>query len=92
MKINLLFLIGIFIWSLLANGQNYPSIHSSKKVIDIRDGSDFYEAEWTLAPEVKPDVYTSNKVGEKVTFYTDLDSISVVLKKDTEFNFFVIFR
>jgi len=45
---------------------------------------------WRINTKLKPDVFTSNKVGKRVTFCSDIDSISCVLAKNTEFNFGVL--
>lgn len=67
-----------------------PVIHSRIDVIDIRDGNEFIKGNWSLAPEAKPDIYTSNKIGEFVTFYTDLDSISYKIHPDSIYNFIIL--
>ena len=41
-------------------------------------------------PEYKPDVFTSNKIGERVTFYTDLDSISFVVESIAVHDFIIL--
>ncbi|MFK8102977.1 MAG: transglutaminase-like domain-containing protein [Saprospiraceae bacterium] len=67
-----------------------PVIHSNVEIIDIRNGSELSRGAWTLAPEVKPDVYTSGKRGEWVTFYTDVDSIRYKIHPDSVFNFVIL--
>lgn len=67
-----------------------PIIASTSELIDIRDGDEFIANAWTLAPEYKPDVYTSNKIGQVVTFYTDLDSISYTIHQDSVYDFIIL--
>ena len=67
-----------------------PIIHATTNLVDIRDGNEFSKGEWTLALEYKPDVYTSGKIGETVTFYTDVDSISCVVHPDSVFDFIIL--
>ncbi|OFZ56396.1 MAG: hypothetical protein A3D92_04515 [Bacteroidetes bacterium RIFCSPHIGHO2_02_FULL_44_7] len=67
-----------------------PVIYSSVDTLDIKDGNEFRPSQWTLVPEIRPDVYTSNRLGERVTFYTDSDSISWVLRKDVVFDFVIV--
>ena len=69
-----------------------PVILASSDKIDIRNGKDFSRGNWTLAPDYRPDIYTSNKVGERITFYTDLDSISCVLDKNKPFDFIILYH
>lgn len=67
-----------------------PSIKASSAIVDIRDGDQFQKASWKISPEIKPDIYTTNALGKKVTFYTDKDSISVLITKNTVFEFIIV--
>lgn len=69
---------------------NTPIILSTVNAIDIKNGNDFSKGEWFLAPEYKPDIYTSNKIGEFVTFYTDIDSISFKIHQDSIYDFIIL--
>lgn len=71
-------------------GQNLPVITASSKLVDIREGKDFYEQNWQIMPEYNPDVYESNKIGERVTFYTDQDSISYQIHPDSTYDFVIL--
>lgn len=70
--------------------QTLRVITASNAMVDVRDGKDFYEQNWKITPEFKPDVYESNKIGEWVTFYTDIDSISFKIHPDSIYNFIII--
>jgi hypothetical protein len=70
--------------------KNIPIIKATSKKIDIRDGNDFKKQYWTLSPELNPDIYETSSLGQKVTFITDKDSITVKIKKDTKFDFIVL--
>ncbi len=81
----------MFVISLSLKSQTeLPIIHSKIDVIDIRNGNELVEGNWSLAPEAKPDIYTSNKIGEFVTFYTDLDSIRYRIHPDSVYNFVIL--
>ncbi len=67
-----------------------PVIHANSKLVDIKVGDKLNKKTWTIMPEYKPDVYKAYKVGEKVTFYTDIDSISVTVDEKTAFNFIIL--
>lgn len=67
-----------------------PVVNSKIDVIDIKDGDELFPRSWSLAPHVKPDIYTSNKIGEYVTFYTDMDSISYLIHPDSVYNFVIV--
>lgn len=88
-KINISFLFILFFG--IINGQSkLPIIKATSDLINIQNGDEYTEGNWTLYPEARPDVYTSNKVGETITFYSDVDSISCVLSRDVPFNFIIL--
>ncbi len=70
--------------------QKLPIIRASSKMVDIRDGKNFIKANWTISPELKPDVFTTSNKNEKVTFYTDLDSISFTVDPNKKYNFIIL--
>lgn len=75
--------------SSLIFGQS-KTIKASSTSVDIRDGENFIKNAWTISPEINPDVYTTSSNGKKVTFYTDLDSISVTVTPTTQFDFVIL--
>lgn len=91
MNRNLLSILLCLFCSIAFGQSKLTVIKSNVKAIDIKDGNELSIGEWSLAPEVHPDVYTSNKIGENVTFYTDLDSISFLIHPDSIYNFVVLF-
>ena len=66
------------------------TIKAHSKLVDIRDGNNFRKNAWTISPEVKPDVYKTSSKGQKVTFYTDIDSITVNITATTKFDFVIL--
>lgn len=88
-KISLLVLFSL-VGQLLMAQKSIPTIKSTLKKIDVRDGKNFKKQSWTISPELNPDVYETASLGQKVTFITDKDSITVKIKEDTEFNFIVL--
>ena len=88
-KITLITVLSLFVQFLFAQ-KNIPIIKATSKKIDVRDGKNFRKQSWTISPEINPDVYETSSLGQKVTFITDKDSITVKIKKDTEFNFIVL--
>jgi len=83
-KLNFLLVLFITGQSLFAQ-QNLPIIRATSKIVDIRDGDDFQKANWTISPKLKPDIYQTNN--KKVTFYTDLDSITFKVKPNQKYSF-----
>lgn len=91
MKIKIsLIIIFTLVGQLIIAQQNTPIINASSKKIDVRDGKIFKKQSWNISPELNPDIYETSSLGQKVTFITDKDSITVKIKKDTEFNFIVL--
>ena len=86
----------IFTSALILSGQilfaqeKLPTIKATSKTVDIRDGDNFKKASWTISPELKPDIFTTNSIGKKVTFYTDKDSISIKITPTTKFDFIIL--
>jgi len=91
MKIKItLIIIFSFVGQFIYAQKNIPIIKSTSKKVDIRDGKNFKKQWWTISPELNPDIYETNSLGQKVTFITDKDSISVEIKKDTKFDFVIL--
>ncbi|HKQ54220.1 MAG TPA: DUF4932 domain-containing protein [Pyrinomonadaceae bacterium] len=75
-----------------AQQANLPVIKSNVNVISIQDGAELKKNFWTLAPEAKPDVYEAQLTGgrpHKVTFITDVDSISFTVELGKKYDFII---
>lgn len=70
--------------------EKLPVIKAHSLKVDIRDGDELRKEYWTISPELNPDEYTSPKLGQRVVFYTDLDSIAVTLQETTVFDFIIL--
>ncbi|MCX6305808.1 MAG: hypothetical protein NT040_12665 [Bacteroidetes bacterium] len=81
--------LGIFLTerSLCAQ-QTLQVIKANSKIVDIKDGKTFKKGTWTIIPEAKPDVYKTS--AKRVTFYTDLDSITFKVNPKNEYNFVIL--
>lgn len=89
MKKVAIFLSVFFIFTQFSNAQ-IKTIRAKSDMVSIRDGNDFQKDSWTISPDISLDVYTTSSKGQKVTFYTDLDSISVKISPKTAFNFIIL--
>lgn len=89
LKLKIVFVLYVFLTgpSLCAQ-QSLQVIKANSKTVDIKDGNTFKKGAWTVVPEAKPDVYKTS--GKRVTFYTDLDSISFSVKPKHEYNFVIL--
>lgn len=59
-------------------------------MVSIRDGKNFYQDTWTISPEADPDVYDSENAVKKITFYTDIDSITFDVVPDETYDFIIL--
>ena len=89
-KYLLLLLFQLVAFQHLTAQHQLPVIKATSDLVDIRDGNDFQKNAWSIVPEARPDVYTSDKLGEKVTFYTDIDSISYIVEKNVAHDFIIL--
>ncbi len=74
---------------------NLPVIKAGSVNVDIRVDDDYFvKAGWILDPSKKPDVFSIGSKWlyetKKVTFITDIDSISVNIKPGSTFNFIIL--
>lgn len=92
-KTVLILLVLFTVGKTFAQTKNRLSIHATSNKVDIKDGEFLTKGNWTLSPQTKPDIYkTDVKIAskKKVTFYTDLDSISFDVENNKIYNFNII--
>jgi hypothetical protein len=73
-KIFILIVATLFAQSLFAQKDKLPIINATSIMVDIKDDDVLAKEVWRIVPEEDLDVYTTS--AGKVTFYTDIDSIS----------------
>ena len=84
----ILFLSVITINSIKAQ-KKIITINANSKQVDIREDKRLFKKVWTISPEIKPDIHLTES--KKVTFYTDIDSITANINpKDSVFNFVIL--
>jgi len=77
-------------------GSSIPSfsqvLKSNAPKITIRDGKEIKKDYWNILPAVRPDVYetVSSLTPHKVTFISDIDSISFNVKLNQKVSFVVL--
>jgi hypothetical membrane protein len=87
----LLLLIGMAIF-----GQDtLPAIKATSEKVDIRVGNEYFiKGGWALNPNKKPDVFSIGSKWayeeKKVTFTTNIDSLSINVKPGNKYNFIII--
>ena len=85
--------IALILLTFAARAQaDLPVIKSNADVVSIQDGANLKKNSWSLAPEAKPDVYEAELVDgkpHKVTFMTDVDSISFEVEEGKKYDFII---
>lgn len=87
------FILALVLLTIATTAQDkLPVIKSTVSVISIQDGEVLKKNNWTLAPEAKPDVYEADLLEgkpHKVTFITDVDSISFMVEEGKKYDFII---
>ena len=65
-----------------------PTIKANSLQVDIKVDDNLIKNAWTIVPETNPDIYTTS--AKKVTFYTDIDSISFDVKSNEQYDFVIL--
>lgn len=86
-KILLLSFVLLFGQTILAQ-KKIPIIKANSKNVDIKDDNQLRKNAWTIVPEEKLDVYKTS--AKKVTFYTDVDSISFKIDPKKQYDFIIL--
>lgn len=65
-----------------------PIIKANSTSVDIEEDTNLRKNAWRIVPEEKLDVYTTS--AKKVTFYTDIDSISFSIEPNKQYDFIIL--
>lgn len=91
----LILILTLFLFSLtvgLKAQEKIPVIKSNSKTVTLKDGENLWKNAWNLTPEAKPDVYEAQLIDgkpHKVTFITDVDSISFDVEVGKKYDFII---
>jgi len=91
MKIDLKIIVLIFsINFAFGQTQNLPILKTTVQKLSIRDNNKLIKNNWNINFNYNPDIYRATKLNSTVTFYSDVDSISFVIKEGIKYNFIVL--
>jgi len=95
MKNTMLTFVLLMIGMVIFGQDSLPVIKATAEKVDIRVGNEYFaKGGWALDPNKKPDVFSigSKWIYEtkKVTFTTDIDSISFDVKPGNKYNFIIV--
>jgi hypothetical protein len=91
MKNLIIFILLLLITGLAFAQENLPIIKSNSATVSIQDGKEKSNS-WNLVPDLKPDVYEAKLIDgkpHKVTFITDIDSISFTVEEGKKYDFII---
>ncbi len=83
-------ILSLFSFAGYSQTKEMKIIRAKHASVDIRDGKDFRKNTWIIEPETKPDVYNTIAEEKRVTFYTDMDSISFDVKPNETYDFIIL--
>jgi hypothetical membrane protein len=91
-----LFLL-LFISREILAQENLVTIKANSTNVDIRVDDDYFaKGGWILDPTKKPDIFSIGSKWlyetKKVTFTTDIDSISINIKPNSKYNFIILLK
>lgn len=75
--------------------EKLPVLKSNQPVLSINDGGNLRKNSWTLNPSLKPDIYQARLINgkpHKVTFISDIDSISFTVEVGKKYDFIVEYK
>lgn len=85
-------IILLFITQMAFAQGKVPIIRANSKNVSVLDGEHYRKGYWYIMPEKKPDFYEveNPKKPHKITFYTDLDTISFDVKVNETHDFIIL--
>ncbi|MFT4205077.1 MAG: aspartyl protease family protein [Chitinophagaceae bacterium] len=74
------------------SAQKLPTLKTNVSTLSIKEGNSLYKNIWNIDPQIKLDTFFTNafKVKQNITFYSDIDSLSFVVKPNKKYNFVVL--
>ncbi len=88
----LLFLIVTINLNSVFAQKSLPLLKAIASVVTIKEGDFIYENIWNVSPQARPDVFVPNAFvkEQKITFYSDIDSISFLVKANKKYDFVIV--
>lgn len=90
-KISLLILtVLLSTFAVYSQTKDMKIIRANSDRASIRDGKHYNENTWRILPDAKPDPYITIGGNKRVTFYTDIDSISFDVELGKQYDFIIL--
>lgn len=81
-------LIAVLLTQTIFAQNELPIIKANSSHVDIKDDNNLRKNTWRIVPEANPDIYKTS--AKKVTFYTDIDSISFDISPNNQYDFVIL--
>jgi len=65
-------------------------IRANSDVASTREGKNLKTSPWYISPNLRPDIYKVSRKHAKVTFYTDLDSVTFKIRPNKTYDFIIL--
>ncbi len=89
MKVKFILLTIMLVLTPILFSQNkIPVIKAHSKNVDIKENNKLSKNGWIITPELNPDVCKTS--AKKITFYTDIDSISFEIMPEEYYDFIIL--
>jgi hypothetical protein len=72
--------------------EGLPTLKATRPVVSVREGTTLHQDSWTLAPDVKPDIYEAllpDGLPLSVTFISDVDSLQFQVEVGQQYDFVI---
>ena len=78
-------------YAIVCFSQNHlPIIKATNIIVDIKEGDVLYKSYWRINPRLRPDSHITHQINTRITFYTDIDSISCYVDENKKFDFIIL--
>jgi len=67
-----------------------PIIRAKSDVASTREGENEKSRPWYISPNLRPDIYKASSKRTKVSFFTDLDTITFKIQPDKTYDFIIL--
>ena len=67
-------------------------LRSNTNKVSIKEGNSTYRDQWTLSPELKPDVFVANPIvkTQEIVFFSEIDTLSFNVRVNERYDFVIV--
>jgi hypothetical protein len=92
MKHFLFFLFLLCANTAFAQSEKLPILKTNSFLLDVKEGDFLYKKTWVMTNDGNIDVFVTNPIEttRNIVFYSDIDSISFVVKPNQKYDFIIL--